>query len=67
MSNDPQHTRELAQYLAMLAAREPAGGLLEIRYRDPRTRARMRQQFYAAADTRRPARAIVRLPAIMED
>jgi hypothetical protein len=52
---------DIELFLTVLAGREPAGGLLEIRYRDPRTRARMRQQFYAAADTRRPARAIVRL------
>ena len=52
---------DIERFLAVLAGREPAGGLLEIRYRDPRTPARMRQQFHDAADTPAPARAIVRL------
>ena len=53
-----QHTRELARYLAMLGAREPAGGLLEIRYRDRRTPGRMRQHFHDLANTGRIARQI---------
>jgi hypothetical protein len=61
VSNDPRHTRELAQYLAMLAAREPAGGLLEIRYRNPRNPARMRQHFHHLDNTARIARHILAL------
>jgi hypothetical protein len=61
VSNDPQQTRELAQYLAMLAAREPAGGLLEIRYRNPQTPARMRQHFHHLDNTARIARHILAL------
>jgi hypothetical protein len=52
---------DIERFLTVLAGREPAGGLLEIRYRDPRTPARMRQQFHDATDTQAPARAIVRL------
>jgi hypothetical protein len=52
---------DIEGFLAVLAGREPAGGLLEIRYRDPRTPARLRQQFHDVSDPRRPARAIVRL------
>jgi hypothetical protein len=54
------HT-DLERFLKMLAGREPAGDLLEIRYRDPRSAARMRQRFHDAADTRRLAREILRL------
>jgi hypothetical protein len=54
---------DIERFLTLLAGREPDGGLLEIRYRNPRTPARMRQQFHDAVDTRHSARAIVRLAA----
>jgi hypothetical protein len=61
MTNTHDGARELARYLAMLAAREPAGGLLEIRYRNPRTPTRMRQHFHHVANTGRIARHILAL------
>jgi hypothetical protein len=61
MTNTNDAARELARYLAMLAAREPAGGLLEIRFRNPRTPARMRQHFHHIANTGRIARNILAL------
>jgi hypothetical protein len=61
MTNTHDGARELARYLAMLAAREPAGGLLELRYRNPRTPTRMRQHFHHIANTGRIARHILAL------
>ena len=45
---------ELERYLAVLAGREPSGGLLELRFRRGPGRP-MRQRFYPAARTRRAA------------
>ena len=45
---------ELERYLAVLASREPSGGLLELRFRRGPGRP-MRQRFYPAARTRRAA------------
>jgi hypothetical protein len=59
-------TSDLERYLALLAGREPAGGLLELRYRDPSTPARMRQQFHDAADTRKLALEILRLGSLSD-
>jgi hypothetical protein len=61
MTNNHHSTRELARYLAMLAAREPAGGLLELRYRNPQTPSRMRQHFHRLANTAQIARHILAL------
>jgi hypothetical protein len=54
-------TSDIERYLAILAGREPAGGLLELRSRDPRTPGRMRQQFHGAADTCNLALEILQL------
>jgi hypothetical protein len=63
MTSDQQQTCDLTRYIAMLAAREPAGGLLELRYRDARAPARMRQQFHDLAAGARIARQILTLAA----
>src|ERR1017187_2325939 len=61
MSRQPQPEAELARYLALLAGREPAGGLLEIRYRHPDRHQRMRQRWHPAAHPARAAREILEL------
>jgi hypothetical protein len=63
MNTNTTPSADLERYFATLAGREPAGGLLEVRYRDARTHARMRQQFHDAADTRRLAIAVLDLAA----
>jgi len=61
MNTNTTTASELERYLALLTGRESAGGLLEIRYRDPRSPTRMRQQFHDTTDTRRLARHILSL------
>jgi len=61
MSRQPQPDAKLARYLALLAGREPAGGLLEIRYRHPDRHQRMRQRWHPAAHPARAAREILEL------
>jgi hypothetical protein len=61
MSRQPQPDAELVRYLALLAGREPAGGLLEIRYRHPDRHQRMRQHWHPAAHPARAAREILKL------
>ena len=51
---------ELVRYLALLAGREPAGGLLEIRYR-PGENQRMRQRWHHIAHPAGAAREILTL------
>lgn len=43
---DARATRQLLRYLIALAGREPPGGLIEVRYRDPHRPARMRSSFH---------------------
>jgi hypothetical protein len=52
---------ELVRYLALLAGREPAGGLLEIRYRHPGENQRMRQRWHPASRPTAAAREILKL------
>jgi hypothetical protein len=61
MSRQPQPEAELARYLALLAGREPAGGLLEIRYRQPDSPGRMRQHWHPAERPAGAAREILEL------
>ena len=51
----------LARYLALLAGREPAGGLLEIRYRHPDENQRMQQHWHPTAHPAAAAREILKL------
>jgi len=62
-STATDHTTELARYLAMLGASEPAGGLLELRYRNPSQPGTMRQRFHHVGNTTRMAREITLLAA----
>ena len=57
-----QADRQLVRYLALLTGREPAGGLLEIRYRAP-PGGQMRQQWCTATRPAAAAREITRLAA----
>jgi hypothetical protein len=54
MNATTQNKRELEQFLDVLVAREPRGGLLEIRSRIPAYPSRLRQHWY---DTQRTAAA----------
>ena len=62
-STATDHATELARYLAMLGASEPAGGLLELRYRNPSQPGTMRQRFHHVGNTTRMAREITLLAA----
>ena len=61
MNRQPQPDAELVRYLALLAGREPAGGLLEIRYRHPAKHQRMHQHWHPTAHPARAAREILKL------
>lgn len=52
---------ELVRYLVLLAGREPAGGLLEIRYRHPGESQRMAQSWHPALRPDAAAREILTL------
>ena len=61
--NSPRRPRvapDLVRYLSLLAGREPAGGLLEVRYRSA-AGVRMRQQWFPAGRPAPAARRIVEL------
>jgi hypothetical protein len=60
MSRQPQDA-ELVRYLALLAGREPAGGLLEIRYRHPDRHQRMHQHWHPTTHPAAAAREILEL------
>jgi hypothetical protein len=53
--------RELVAYLLLLFGREPRGGLIEVRYRDPENPQGMRQRFHPAAQPARAARQLLAL------
>jgi hypothetical protein len=56
----PEPSSDLMRYIAMLASREPAGGFLELRYRNPQGPG-MQQHFHYATNTTRIARHILTL------
>jgi len=61
MTRPTQTDAALVAYLALLAGREPAGGLLEIRYRQPGSPGRMRQHWHPAGRPAGAAREILEL------
>jgi hypothetical protein len=61
MTRPTQTDTALVAYLALLASREPAGGLLEIRYRQPDSPGRMRQHWHPAERPAGAAREILEL------
>ena len=61
MTRPTQTDAALVAYLALLAGREPAGGLLEIRYRQPDSPQRMRQHWHPAAHPAGAASEILEL------